>query len=183
MIEVLPDVNWWLDACRYRDTLAAAVENRNGRMKVMSVISAIGAQSGVRLHTGEHVLRNVRRALAQPETSRRGVTREAWDRADIDRFVALIHSVVAATGGRGDVGTISHDAAIGQARYSGAPDGEDHQVLTMAVSSGATVLATSDGGLLEMGTYAGVEIWEADEVDAEVWANVRRIHAAREARR
>src|SRR5690606_10874501 len=116
---------------RYRDTLADAVSSRNDRMKVLSIISAIGAQSGVRLHTGEHVIRNVRRALAQPEVSNRGVTREAWSVEDIERFVALIHSVVNATGGRTDVGTVSHDAAIRQAQFSGAPDGEDHQVLTM----------------------------------------------------
>lgn len=124
-----------------------------------------------------------RRCSARTVTSRRGVTREAWPKADIDDFVEFIKETVVATGGRTDVGTISHDAAIGQAQFSGAPDGEDHQVLTMAVQSGATVLATSDGGLLEMGTYAGVEIWASTEIDAEVWANVRRIHAAREARR
>jgi hypothetical protein len=177
-IEVMPDVNFWLDACRYRDTLAAAVSNRTDRMKTLSVVERIGTRSGVRLHTGDHVLRNIRKALATKDVSHRSVTREAWTLEDIEDFIAFVVNTVEATGGRSDVATISHDAAIGQARFSGAPDGEDHQVLVMAINAAATVLATNDTALLGMGTFAGVEIWKSTEVDGEVFANVKRLQKA-----
>lgn len=175
MMNVACDVNFFLDACRFRDTLADAAERQNDRMRVLQVLLALGPRSGLRLHMGQHVRRNIALALRREDVSRRSVTRDAWSSEDIDSFLSFVEKVVEATGGNTRVETVSHDAGIGRAKVSGAPDGEDQQMLSLAVRAGATVLATNDKDLLAMGSYHDVEIWKSSEIDAEVSAVVRRM--------
>lgn len=175
MIEVAVDVNFVLDACRFRSTYAEALDRPNDRMHLLHLVKGLGRRAGVVLHTGPHVLSNLRNALAKPELSKHGVTREAWCKQDIDDLVDLFLEAVAASGGRCDVETISHDRALGTFEAAGAPDAEDLQMLCLAVNSGATVLATKDQDLLKMGEYRGVEIWSSDEIQGEVRATLRAL--------
>ena len=175
MIEATPDVNFWLNAARRDDTLGDAINRGNDYMQAIHFARSVGDRCGVRYHTGEHVLRNVRSALRQDEISRRGVTRFAWSNDDIEDFVQMIVLAVEATGGRSDVRTVSHEVALREYQLSGAPDAEDHQMVMLAANSPATVFATSDVDLLAVGEYQGVEFWESKELIDEVAATLRRM--------
>jgi hypothetical protein len=102
MITVAPDVNFFLDACRFRSSLGAAVESANTTMQVLHIIQALGPRAGLVINTGDHVLRNIARRLAEPEYSYRTNTRDAWSPEDIKDFVQRVREIAAGTGGRAD---------------------------------------------------------------------------------
>jgi hypothetical protein len=174
MINMTPDVNFFLDACRFRDNFGQVLADQNDTMRALVQVVHAGPRAGLVLNTGRHVLNNVAKALRSPEASFRGPTRDAWPEGDIQQFLEFVQKVVAATGGRLDGNTVSHDQALGLFASAGAPDAEDYQMLMLAVNSGSTVLVTSDADLLALDSFQGVEVWPPSEMFGEVRANFRR---------
>lgn len=174
-IVVCSDVNFFLDACRYREGYKEASDRRQPAMVTLLQVKNLGPKCGLELRIGPHVLQNIAAKLAEPEVSYRGTTtRPAWSEADITEFLVFVRSVVLASGGRLDCQTVSHQQALSKYALAGAPDAEDYQMLVLARDSGATVLATLDADLLAMGSFHDVEIWSSVETRAEVSANVKR---------
>lgn len=169
-MEIVPDVNWWCGATRFRVGYDHATADWNTRMRAIQTVLAIGPAAGVRLHTGPHVLENIVEALSAPDVSARSVTRPAWHPWDISMFLDMVHQAVAASGGRDDVEAVAHHRANEVNRDNRFPDGEDYQVLYLAVAAGATVLATGDGDLLALRRHGMVDVWPSAELDDEIAA-------------
>jgi hypothetical protein len=146
MLQVALDVNAILAGT---DGEGGFDEARNGSswsMYILSLAHRYGHRLGIELYTCNHVEGQVRKALSERRVNRFGtLTRPAWSRTDIDRFVKFYKTAVTRTGGSNQgIAPAWNSTAADAAVLRGTPDREDGVMLASALLSPATVLCTED---------------------------------------